>query len=315
MGAIIPVPVGEIHYPNTGGDTIWAMRQAGYFTPLVTAYNAAVGWRIYELYYGITFQITAVTNGVPTVVPIGEIPPNMPSVFAWYKADVGVYSDAGVTPITTGGTVAQLNDNSPSNFALSSVASVYAPTWNDNVINGLPVLNFAGHGGNNFSLLWSGTFPAAYSQPITFYCVIQLLQLGTSDGLSSYPAQELFDCPNRVLVRSVACNNGAVWQIYASSSLGNVASDLNWHVLTVVINGTTSSIQVDQNPPFVFGATPGANTMNALSLGTYYSGSGTAVSSGLINANILECLWCNAVHTGPQQFAIQKYLRARMGQQ
>jgi hypothetical protein len=75
----------------------------------------------------------------------------------WYKADVGVYTDAGITPAQDGQLVQQWNDMSgrsaPNNATQLDVGS--KPTLIRNfVLNGKPVLRF---NGNNTYLSYDGS--------------------------------------------------------------------------------------------------------------------------------------------------------------
>jgi hypothetical protein len=76
------------------------------------------------------------------------LPSNLAAnLVAWYKADAGVYHDAGVTLATNGQTVWQWNDQSGNGYHLVQATSAKRPT-----------LTTAGIGGNR-SIQFSNTFP------------------------------------------------------------------------------------------------------------------------------------------------------------
>lgn len=62
----------------------------------------------------------------------------------WWKADAGVYSDAGVTLAVDGNTVQQWNDSSGNSRNLSQATAGSRPTYKTSIVNGLPVVRFGG---------------------------------------------------------------------------------------------------------------------------------------------------------------------------
>ena len=73
----------------------------------------------------------------------------------WYKADVGVFNDAGVTAAANSNAVQQWNDQSGvANHGVQATAG-NRPTYLTNVVNGLPALRF-----NGSNWITSGAFPA-----------------------------------------------------------------------------------------------------------------------------------------------------------
>lgn len=69
---------------------------------------------------------------------------DLPSLQEWYSADVGVYSDAGTTPATDGGTVRQWNDRSGNGHHLSQGTSGDRPVYAAGVRGALGSLVFDG---------------------------------------------------------------------------------------------------------------------------------------------------------------------------
>lgn len=62
----------------------------------------------------------------------------------WWKADAGVYSDAGSTLAVDTNTVQQWNDQSGNGRNLSQGTAGSRPTYRTNQLNGLPVIRFGG---------------------------------------------------------------------------------------------------------------------------------------------------------------------------
>lgn len=77
--------------------------------------------------------------------PTDFSPDQVQGLAAWYTADVGVYSDAGVTPATSGGLVQQWNDRSGNGRHLIQLTSGLRPSWTSLsvLINRQPFVQFA----------------------------------------------------------------------------------------------------------------------------------------------------------------------------
>lgn len=72
-----------------------------------------------------------------------DSPDDVSGLLVWFKADSGVFSDAGSTPATNGDTVQQWNDQSGNAIHSSQATSGSRPTYRTNQINGLPAIDFA----------------------------------------------------------------------------------------------------------------------------------------------------------------------------
>jgi hypothetical protein len=68
-------------------------------------------------------------------------PASLPGLIGWYKADAGVFSDAGITPATNGGTIQQWNDQSGHGNNLLQATSASRPTYTTGALNSLPVID------------------------------------------------------------------------------------------------------------------------------------------------------------------------------
>lgn len=69
---------------------------------------------------------------------------NSTSNVLWLKADLGTFSDAGVTPSTAGGSVQQWNDQSGNSKHAIQLTATNKPTFQTNIFNGLPSIRFDG---------------------------------------------------------------------------------------------------------------------------------------------------------------------------
>lgn len=73
----------------------------------------------------------------------GSDPGGISGLLFWFKADAGVFSDAGSTAANNGDTVQQWNDQSGNAIHASQATSGSRPTYRTNQINGLPAIDFA----------------------------------------------------------------------------------------------------------------------------------------------------------------------------
>lgn len=100
--------------------------------------------------------------------------PTATNPVCWLKADVGVYSDLGVTLATNAGTCEQWNDQSGNGNNATQTTSGARPTYNTNVLNGKPVLTFGGAatmqlpsywfaGGHTVFIVWQQTTLVNYT--------------------------------------------------------------------------------------------------------------------------------------------------------
>lgn len=74
----------------------------------------------------------------------GGLSPYATNLTGWWRADAGVYSDAGSTPAVDTGTVYQWNDQSGNGFHMSQPTSTNRPTYRTNFVNGQPAIRFDG---------------------------------------------------------------------------------------------------------------------------------------------------------------------------
>jgi hypothetical protein len=93
------------------------------------------------------------------------MPVSLSAVTAWYKADAGVYSDAGTTPAADGATVQQWNDQSGNGNHATQATSGSRPAYRATAHNGRPVLQFDGV---NDTLVGASVTSGAYAVLIVY---------------------------------------------------------------------------------------------------------------------------------------------------
>ena len=77
-----------------------------------------------------------ITVTVTNVTESGFTPADLPSLLAWYKADTGVYSDAGTTVAAEGAAVNQWNDQSGHAYHLRQATDANGPIYSATGFNG-----------------------------------------------------------------------------------------------------------------------------------------------------------------------------------
>lgn len=134
-------------------------------------------------------------TGISAVLSIGGTwsPLKLSGLIGWYKGDKGVYNDAGITLATNGQTVQQWNDQSGNGNNLSQSAAGQRPTFNTNVLNGLPGLTFSSGAATHLSsatIALGGTAASAFcvikgSTPTNFARVFNFIGNGESDDFGN----------------------------------------------------------------------------------------------------------------------------------
>lgn len=121
------------------------------------------------------------------------IPPNLISGnTGWYKADAGVFSDAGTTPAVDGVTVYQWNDYAGSSRHQLQVTATNRPTYHTGSMNGMPTVDFDGL--DNFMIstgfAWS-TFATNSAATVIFVVTMNAVNAGfwyADDNISTQTA-------------------------------------------------------------------------------------------------------------------------------
>ncbi|MBP6430855.1 MAG: laminin G domain-containing protein [Ferruginibacter sp.] len=123
-------------------------------------------------------------NGIAGVLTTPLTPPVL-----WLKADIGVFSDAGVTAATNGQTVQQWNDQSCNGYNASQPDAIKRPTWQQYAFNGKPALWFDGTNGNYWLENTVNTPVATTGSARTYFVVAKAACSATG---TYYPGGHLF---------------------------------------------------------------------------------------------------------------------------
>ncbi len=200
------------------------------------------------------------TMPIITMVPASAPPAWTPlslgaNLMAWYEADVGVYSDAGVTPASNNDRIQQWNDQSSNAYNLTQAASVQRPVFLTAGLNSKQAVDFSSSASTFLRTAINAVNLTGL--PVSIFSVIQ-------------PSTEAGD--DQRYVSYVA--NGQTDDFSNAPSANMVSFDFN------IPPGTPSRIEADRNGAFNLG------TLDVQSSGTYRAGfiwNGTNVTGYLNN--------------------------------
>jgi hypothetical protein len=169
------------------------------------------------------------------------------ALIAWYKADAGVYKDAGTTLAANNETVQQWNDQSGNGYHLKQASSFLRGTYKTAILNSLPVIDFDGSGAGN----WLQTT----SQPVTLgvatVSVFMVRQITSANGVSSCRVAGISTpgssdlgndtfiaeyCPGTAITTPTTYNNG-------NKSNGSVSSG-TWNQLGTIFDGSNNIMYI-----------------------------------------------------------------------
>jgi len=225
------------------------------------------------------------------------------NLILWLDANQGTFSDAGVTATTNGSSLQQWNDLSGYNNHTTQVTAGRRPTWNTNVVNGMPSVNF-NSGGPNYL---EHSFPlnpstSDYSFFIVFNCASgdnALLQ--QTDGTGVGRTNLYTNTGSNPLSSYIGGGT-------RSSSITYVPN--NWAISGTKFNsnGASSAISFNQNGASggtVSGFTPESAT------GNWLTGINRNLSSQAVDGNVSEIIMFNQQLNDAQFIIIQNYLSAK----
>jgi hypothetical protein len=192
-------------------------------------------------------------------------PSDLSGLAVWLKSDTQVYSDAGVTPAAADATVQQWNDQSGNSRNVLQATAGSRPQNKTNVLNGYPVIRFAG------DFMKSSAFASAITMPFTAILVMKLADIsGTTWMDNETAATNMFDTPAgtastiRILQAGGSCTTSA-----------NVATT-DWTVLTGLWKAGASAGRIRQNGTTrASSGTLSSVNLTALTLGARANGTST----------------------------------------
>jgi hypothetical protein len=179
-------------------------------------------------------------------------PASLANLLAWYKADAGVFSDAGITPATDGQTVTQWNDQSGNGNNLTATAK---PTFNTAVQNGLPAIHFTGQ-----TTWMQKTGLALGGTTLSVFMVsrwIANLPLGTNNGRFISFSVAGSDTTATTAIAFYSLTTGNQVQTYNNAPLSTAVLPANtWARLGTVFNGVNDTMYLNNVAQTPVAATP-----------------------------------------------------------
>jgi len=214
-------------------------------------------------------------------------------------ARVGVYSDAGVTPATNGGTVQQWNDRSGNARNLAQASASLRPVYSTGVTNGLP--GIAGDGTDDYlEVAYNGTAPTAFTVSTVFNPAATV----AGDAFLSWADSPLSGTPFMLFQRQ----SSTISQIYCDSGyrFSWLQADGEAKIVTLTCSGGSWDAWVN-------GVSQGnwtagmANQANALN---FYVSSGFSDESAVYIHNVFVK---HAVLSAAERDALHRYWGALYG--
>ena len=201
----------------------------------------------------------------------------------------------GITGVADGGGVGTWNHTVGNDGIQGS--GVQRGILHSNYLHGLPIVSFTNT--TQFTYV-SNSMPGTLTQPFVYTAVFQFPNTNTSVG---YFVVDGNQAANRVAIQ----NDSATEQLAAYA--GTASIDLtkwnqNWHVLSVVFNGASSTWWIDGQNKGSLSATPGGSQSVGFTIGQRYS----PLQSG--NVNVASFMVSSAVPSAGM-LALQQYFTNR----
>jgi hypothetical protein len=209
--------------------------------------------------------------------------------------DTGMYSDAGTTLATNGGSIQQANDQSGLLHHASQATSGKRPLWRTNIVNGHAVVEFDGVD----DYLKTASF--TLNQPETIFLVVK--QLASSSNFHYF-----IDGDSQDVMGGYGQSNQLEWRIYAGVAeiVGGPLDLTAFHVLEGVFNGASSLAKVDGNA----GATGNAGPLGGSGVTL---GSGGNTTNYFTNYQLARALVYAGALDATQRSQLRSHLGTRYG--
>lgn len=208
----------------------------------------------------------------------------------WLMANQGVYTNAGIGLAITNTRVWQWNDQSgTNNVVILSVANTNdRPFFLTNILNGLPVVRF--YQTNQLAGPMTITIPSTFVilMRIQVTNIFQRVLFGS--GFSGFFVDQLA--------------NGQFTFAGGSQSISTQISTNQWHIITCIVNGVNSKLNVD-GVERAIGNVDTDSSINAVALGGSASN-----TNGVGPLDLAEIMWTNNVPNLPNVYT---YLSNKWG--
>ena len=221
----------------------------------------------------------------------------------WLKADVGVYSDAGITPATNGSGVRQWNDQSGNGHHASQATAGNQSTYTTNSMNTRPVLRF--DGSNDWMGITIDVPETDFSQFMVFRTIGSdgagaAITITNAHSSSAGSHDRQFGLTGNNLGHRLWNN-----QIITSAAGFN---DNNAHLANVNVNNSTGQNIYANGTSVATGNKTSSdfNTQTHMLIGGHNAW-------GFLNADISEIVYYSTVLNDAQRTIVNNYLAAKYG--
>jgi hypothetical protein len=207
--------------------------------------------------FGCTGQFSDVTTTSPEGITLDVIgydlvglvssydPSTDPSVVEWLKADALSLTDGApivIWPASKG------ND-------LIQVTVTARPIFKTNILNGRPIVRTDG----TQQWMASDDFLSAVAQPDQIFVVFRTFTTSSSDYILSSSTIDT--------VQGIAIFPGNTFDFFAGIDQSMGASDTNWHILCVEVNGASSRYSFNGGAFSTMSGSPGTESLSNLEIG------------------------------------------------
>ncbi len=180
---------GLIQAIPDGLNGITASRIVEVLGSLIVAGNVEANFEAFRIKNSASGQVGLRITTVNVPGGAQKAPNEVSGLQGWWKADAGVYSDAGSTPANDNDTVQQWNDQSGNGRHFSQATATNRPTYRTAIVNGKPVIRFDGV--DNF-MATAATMTNFMTSTAGTIFVVAYVQAITTNGAAAYANDQVF---------------------------------------------------------------------------------------------------------------------------
>jgi len=227
--------------------------------------------------------------------------PVLTNLQGWWKADAGVYSDAGTTACVDNDPVYQWSDQSGNGRHFSQSNAAYRPTFKTGIVNAKPVIRFSSAGATD-AMTNGYTFASfATASEFTFFSVAKWSNAGS-----------LWSETNNYVIQY---HTGTTIDDYNNDGTYDIAQKAcalsTWVIVTYQHFGGVIYTGVNDTRAASLGSTASGNTA-ALS-GAPVLGYNFSIGSNPFNGDVAEIAAYNVGLGEENRKSIERYLAAKYG--
>lgn len=254
--------------------------------------------------------LTTGAGGYPAIGGAAWTPASLPSLVAWYKADSGVYNDAGTTLATNSQTVQQWNDQSGHGYHMSQATAGNRPSFQTAGYNGKQTVLFSQAAATG---LVTASGVAISGSPFSCFFVGQMTSGVDNNGrVMGYGTSTVadFSAGGTIFI----CRTGvtSALQTYRVGGEGQQAISLATNMIVGFISdGANNTPYLSNVAGTPFPDTNTNTTGGYLAIGSQLNAGGALASGAYWNGPISEIVLTNAAMSSGDRASLQTYLSGR----